>query len=199
MASAKQQGNVLSGSDAFKLYDTYGFPIELTEEITAQEGITIDNEGFEHEMHQQRERARAARQKTQSMQVQNEVLGSINTPSKFVGYDVTETQTEITDIIFNGELVDEVESGENIQFILRETPFYAVSGGQVADKGIIRHDQFEIEVTEVIKAPNGQNLHAGHVTFGQVHVGETVEAIVNKDERKSIIKTTQQHTYYMQL
>ena len=137
MVSAKQQGNVLSGSDAFKLYDTYGFPIELTEEITAQEGITIDNKGFEHEMHQQRERARAARQKTQSMQVQNEVLGSINTPSKFVGYDVTEAQTEITDIIFNGELVDEVESGENIQFILRETPFYAVSGGQVADKGII--------------------------------------------------------------
>lgn len=188
MASAKQQGNVLSGSDAFKLYDTYGFPIELTEEITAQEGVTIDNKGFEHEMHQQRERARAARQKTQSMQVQNEVLGSINTPSKFVGYDVTEAQTEITDIIFNDELVDEVESGENIQFILRETPFYAVSGGQVADKGIIRHDQFEIEVTEVIKAPNGQNLHAGHVTFGQVHIGETVEAIVNKDDRKSIIK-----------
>lgn len=188
MVSAKENHNVLSGSDAFKLYDTYGFPIELTEEITTQEGITIDNEGFEAEMRQQRERARAARQKTQSMQVQNEVLGKITTPSQFVGYENTEIQTEITDIILNGELSNEAESGNDIQFILRETPFYAVSGGQVADKGIIRHDQFEIAVTEVIKAPNGQNLHTGHVTFGQVHVGETVEAIVNKADRKSIIK-----------
>ncbi|MEB8066908.1 MULTISPECIES: alanine--tRNA ligase [Mammaliicoccus] len=188
MNSAKQKDNILSGSDAFKLYDTYGFPIELTEEITAQEGITIDNDGFEDEMRQQRERARAARQKTQSMQVQNEVLGKITTPSKFVGYEQSEIQSEITDIILNGQLVDHAESGEDIQFILKETPFYAVSGGQVADKGVIRHDEFEIEVTEVIKAPNGQNLHAGRITFGQVQIGKTVEAVVNKVARKSIVK-----------
>lgn len=188
MLKAKENNHTLSGSDAFKLYDTYGFPIELTEEITAQEGIAIDEEGFADEMRQQRERARAARQKTQSMQVQNEVLSKLTTPSTFVGYDKTETQTEITDIILNGEISEEAESGETIQFILRETPFYAISGGQVADKGVIRHDQFEIAVTEVTKAPNGQNLHTGHVTFGQVHVGVTVEAFVNKDERRSIIK-----------
>lgn len=188
MLKAKENNHTLSGSDAFKLYDTYGFPIELTEEITTQEGIAIDEEGFADEMRQQRERARAARQKTQSMQVQNEVLSKLTTPSTFVGYDKTETQTEITDIILNGEISEEAESGETIQFILRETPFYAISGGQVADKGIIRHDQFEIAVTEVTKAPNGQNLHTGHVTFGQVHVGVTVDAFVNKDERRSITK-----------
>ncbi|WP_301420548.1 alanine--tRNA ligase [Mammaliicoccus lentus] len=188
MLKAKENNHILSGSDAFKLYDTYGFPIELTEEITTQEGISIDEEGFADEMHQQRERARAARQKTQSMQVQNEVLSKLTTPSTFVGYDKTETQTEITDIILNGKISEEAESGETIQFILRETPFYAISGGQVADTGIIRHDQFEIAVTEVTKAPNGQNLHTGHVTFGQVHVGVTVDAFVNKDERRSITK-----------
>lgn len=188
MTTAKQNNNILSGSDAFKLYDTYGFPIELTEEITAQEGIAIDTDGFETEMQQQRNRARMARQKTQSMQVQNEVLGKLTTPSKFIGYDNTETQTEITDIILNGEISEEAESGDLIQFILRETPFYAVSGGQVADQGVIIHDQFEIEVTEVIKAPNGQNLHTGTVTFGHVHIGETVDACVNRNNRKSIIK-----------
>ncbi|MEB8092139.1 alanine--tRNA ligase [Mammaliicoccus lentus] len=188
MLKAKENNHILSGSDAFKLYDTYGFPIELTEEITTQEGISIDEEGFADEMRQQRERARAARQKTQSMQVQNEVLSKLTTPSTFVGYDKTEIQTEITDIILNGEICEEAESGETIQFILRETPFYAISGGQVADTGIIRHDQFEIAVTEVTKAPNGQNLHTGHVTFGQVHVGTTVDAFVNKDERRSITK-----------
>lgn len=188
MLKAKENNHILSGSDAFKLYDTYGFPIELTEEITTQEGISIDEEGFADEMRQQRERARAARQKTQSMQVQNEVLSKLTTPSTFVGYDKTEIQTEITDIILNGEICEEAESGETIQFILRETPFYAISGGQVADTGIIRHDQFEIAVTEVTKAPNGQNLHTGHVTFGQVHVGVTVDAFVNKDERRSITK-----------
>ncbi|MBW0766750.1 alanine--tRNA ligase [Mammaliicoccus lentus] len=188
MLKAKENNHILSGSDAFKLYDTYGFPIELTEEITTQEGISIDEEGFADEMRQQRERARAARQKTQSMQVQNEVLSKLTTPSTFVGYDKTEIKTEITDIILNGEICEEAESGETIQFILRETPFYAISGGQVADTGIIRHDQFEIAVTEVTKAPNGQNLHTGHVTFGQVHVGTTVDAFVNKDVRRSITK-----------
>ena len=105
MLKAKENNHILSGSDAFKLYDTYGFPIELTEEITTQEGISIDEEGFADEMRQQRERARAARQKTQSMQVQNEVLSKLTTPSTFVGYDKTEIQTEITDIILNGKYV----------------------------------------------------------------------------------------------
>lgn len=188
MASARQNNYVLTGTDAFKLYDTYGFPIELTEEITAQEDIEIDIDGFNEEMAKQKERARAARQKTQSMQVQNEVLSNLTTPSQFVGYENTAIQTELTDIILNGEISESAESGENIQFVLRETPFYAVSGGQVADNGIVSHEQFEIEVTEVSKAPNGQNLHTGKVIFGQVHVGETVNAKVNINERQSIIK-----------
>lgn len=185
---AKASTNEINGSDAFKLYDTYGFPIELTEELSSQEGISVDMATFEEEMQQQRTRAREARQSSQSMQVQSDVLKNINTDSKFVGYETTDYQTTLTDLIFNGEKVESVEAGETIYFILKETPFYAVSGGQVADKGTVGNDNFEIEVQEVTKAPNGQNLHKGVVQFGQVTVNSEVDASVNRDERKDIQK-----------
>ncbi len=185
---AKASTNEINGSDAFKLYDTYGFPIELTEELSSQEGISVDMATFEEEMQQQRTRAREARQSSQSMQVQSDVLKNINTDSKFVGYETTDYQTTLTDLIFNGEKVESVEAGETIYFILKETPFYAVSGGQVADKGTVSNDNFEIEVQEVTKAPNGQNLHKGVVQFGQVTVNSEVDASVNRDERKDIQK-----------
>ncbi|GGB04310.1 alanine--tRNA ligase [Macrococcus hajekii] len=178
----------LKGEDVFKLYDTFGFPVELTEELAEENGLKVDHAGFEKAMEEQRTRARESRQKTQSMQVQNETLSSIQTPSRFVGYDVLETTTELEDILVDGTAVQEAESGDVIQFILRETPFYAVSGGQIADTGLVSHDDFEIAVTEVIKAPNGQNLHTGTVKFGRVHKGATVLACVNKEFRNHIIK-----------
>ncbi|MDU4450469.1 MAG: alanine--tRNA ligase, partial [Staphylococcus lugdunensis] len=155
IAKAKLTTKEINGSDAFKLYDTYGFPIELTEEIATQEGITVDMETFENEMQQQRDRARQARQSSQSMQIQSEVLKNITTKSKFVGYETTDYQTEITDLIYNGQAVSNAEAGDIIYFVLKETPFYAVSGGQVADHGTVGNDNFEIAVEEVTKAPNG--------------------------------------------
>ncbi|UTH13037.1 alanine--tRNA ligase [Macrococcus equipercicus] len=178
----------LDGADVFKLYDTFGFPVELTEELAEENGLKIDRAGFDAAMEQQRTRARESRQKTQSMQVQNETLANITTPSRFVGYDTLTHTTEIEHIIAAGSDVKEVEGEETIQFILRETPFYAVSGGQIADRGTVSHDDFEIEVTEVTKAPNGQNLHTGTVKFGRVHVGSTVKAAVNRDFRNDVIK-----------
>lgn len=188
IAKAKGQTNEISGEDAFKLYDTYGFPIELTEEMAAQEDLSVDMAGFETEMSKQRERARQARQSSESMQVQSEVLNNITTDSTFVGYDVMDKVTTITDIIANGEQVEEAEAGDTIYFILSETPFYAVSGGQVADHGTISNENFEIQVTEVIKAPNGQNLHTGEVQFGTVKSGAEVSASVNHKERRAIQK-----------
>ena len=185
---AKKGSQELKGQDAFKLYDTYGFPIELTEELATQEGLTVDMETFEVEMQQQRDRARQARQNSQSMQVQSEVLKNITDKSNFVGYDTTDYQTRITHIIYNGEEVPSVEAGETIYFILKDTPFYAVSGGQVADHGTVSNDHFEIAVSEVTKAPNGQNLHKGIVQFGEVKVNAKVEASVNKEERRAIQK-----------
>ncbi|EHM72530.1 DHHA1 domain-containing protein, partial [Staphylococcus pettenkoferi] len=112
----------------------------------------------------------------------------ITTDSTFVGYDVMDKVTTITDIIANGERVEEAEAGDTIYFILSETPFYAVSGGQVADHGTISNENFEIQVTEVIKAPNGQNLHTGEVQFGTVKSGAEVSASVNHKERRAIQK-----------
>ena len=188
VAQAKTSTHEISGKDAFKLYDTYGFPVELTEEIAAQENLSIDMQTFEEEMQQQRDRARQARQNSQSMQVQSEVLKKITTDSTFVGYDVMDKASVITDIIQNGELVESAEAGETIYFILRETPFYAVSGGQVADQGTISNENFEIAVTEVTKAPNGQNLHKGEIQFGTVKKNAEVSASVNHKERRSIKK-----------
>lgn len=188
VAQAKTSTHEISGKDAFKLYDTYGFPVELTEEIATQENLSIDMQTFEEEMQQQRDRARQARQNSQSMQVQGEVLKKITTDSTFVGYDVMDKASVITDIIQNGELVESAEAGETIYFILRETPFYAVSGGQVADQGTISNENFEIAVTEVTKAPNGQNLHKGEIQFGTVKKNAEVSASVNHKERRSIKK-----------
>lgn len=186
--NAKTSTNEIAGKDAFKLYDTYGFPIELTEEIALQEGLNVDMTTFESEMQQQRDRARQARQNSQSMQVQSEVLKNITTESTFVGYETATAQTTLTRLIYNGEGVNQVEAGETVYFMLTETPFYAVSGGQVADTGIVFNDNFEIAVSEVTKAPNGQNLHKGVVQFGQVNVGATVSAEVNQNDRRDIQK-----------
>ncbi|WP_353423757.1 alanine--tRNA ligase [Staphylococcus xylosus] len=188
VAQAKEQSNEISGKDAFKLYDTYGFPVELTEEIATQENLSVDMATFETEMQQQRDRARQARQNSQSMQVQSEVLKKITTESKFVGYDVMDRATTITDIIHNGELIDVAEAGETVYFILKETPFYAVSGGQVADQGKVSNENFEILVTEVTKAPNGQNLHKGEIQFGTLKTNAEVSASVNHKERSAIKK-----------
>ncbi|EWT57813.1 alanyl-tRNA synthetase [Staphylococcus aureus W65865] len=185
---AKATTNEINGKDAFKLYDTYGFPIELTEEIAVQAGLKVDMTTFESEMQQQRDRARQARQNSQSMQVQSEVLKNITSASTFVGYDTVTAQTTLTHLIYNGEEVSQVEAGETVYFMLTETPFYAISGGQVADTGIVYNDNFEIAVSEVTKAPNGQNLHKGVVQFGQVNVGATVSAEVNQNDRRDIQK-----------
>lgn len=185
---AKKENHEIKGEDAFKLYDTYGFPVELTEELATQEGLTVDMATFENEMQQQRDRARQARQNSQSMQIQSEVLKNITDDSTFVGYETTDYQSTITHLIYNGEEVESVEAGETVYFILKETPFYAVSGGQVADEGTVGNENFEIAVTEVTKAPNGQNLHKGTVQFGQATVGAEVDASVNKDERRAIQK-----------
>ncbi|QLK86007.1 alanine--tRNA ligase [Staphylococcus sp. 17KM0847] len=185
---SQSHDQTIAGEDAFKLYDTYGFPIELTQEIAENEGLTIDMAAFDTHMQAQRDRARKARQNSQSMQVQSEVLKQLHTPSTFVGYEELQSHSSITDIILDGEHVSEADAERTIYFVLDKTPFYAVSGGQVADTGIVSNDEFEIKVTEVIKAPNGQNLHTGYVTFGKVTEGATVTAQVDGKARQAIMK-----------
>lgn len=186
---AKESGsNLIAGEDVFRLYDTYGFPVELTEEYAEDEGMKVDHKGFEAEMELQRERARAARQDVDSMQVQGGVLGDIKVESKFVGYEMLETSAKVLAIVKNGERMNEATSGEEVQLILDETPFYAESGGQIADRGTIVADGVKVAVQDVQKAPNGQNLHKVVIEKGTLRTNDQVVAKVDAANRVKIIK-----------
>ncbi|MEC2054397.1 alanine--tRNA ligase [Peribacillus psychrosaccharolyticus] len=178
----------IQGSDVFRLYDTYGFPIELTEEYAEEENMAVDHAGFESEMEAQRARARSARQDVDSMQIQGGVLGDIKIESKFVGYDQLEAEAVIEAIVQNGELMKEANEGEEVHVILSETPFYAESGGQTADKGVIVSEDVKLTVLDVQKAPNGQNLHRVTVTAGTLLQGAKVVSVVDQANRLPIIK-----------
>ena len=185
---AKAAGSdTIEGADVFRLYDTYGFPVELTEEYAEEEGMKADHAGFEQEMQQQRERARAARQDTDSMQVQGGVLSSVKEESTFT-YDRLTVDTTVAVLIKDGAITDEAHEGEEIQFILKETPFYAESGGQIADKGILESETARVVVKDVQKAPNGQNVHSAVVESGTLSAGSGVTAKVDVLSRGKIIK-----------
>ncbi|MCB5933551.1 alanine--tRNA ligase [Caldibacillus thermoamylovorans] len=186
---AKSTGKkTIAGVDVFRLYDTYGFPVELTEEYAQDAGLAIDHHGFEKEMELQRERARKARQETGSMQVQGGDLGEFTVSSTFVGYDTLETNAKIIGIFKDGKLISSANQGEEIQLILDQTPFYAESGGQIADRGTITAEGLVIEVLDVQKAPNRQNLHRAVVKQGVAETGQTVFAKIDSKNRLQITK-----------
>ncbi|MEB9440958.1 alanine--tRNA ligase [Bacillus cereus] len=189
IAKAKEEKTtVISGVDAFRLYDTYGFPIELTEEYAEEAGMTVDHEGFENEMEKQRERARAARQDVDSMQVQGGVLGEIKVASEFVGYGTVATESNVVALVKNGEYTDSLQAGEEGQLMLDVTPFYAESGGQIADRGYLLADGVKVLVKDVQKAPNGQNLHKVVVEEGTLTKDAAVKAIIDTKNRSSVVK-----------
>ncbi|MBG9448556.1 alanine--tRNA ligase [Cytobacillus firmus] len=185
----KEKGSdTIQGEDVFRLYDTYGFPVELTEEYAEEEGMKVDHAGFEKEMEGQRERARSARQDVDSMQVQGGVLGELKTESKFVGYDKLQTEAIIAAIVKDGQLIEEAHAGDEIQLILNETPFYAESGGQIADQGTLEAEGLMVSIKDVQKAPNGQNLHRAIVEKGTLKAEASVLAAVNEQIRSKVIK-----------
>ncbi|WP_341519025.1 alanine--tRNA ligase [Bacillus paramobilis] len=189
IAKAKEEKTtIISGVDAFRLYDTYGFPIELTEEYAEEAGMTVDQEGFENEMEKQRERARAARQDVDSMQVQGGVLGEVKVASEFVGYGTVATESNVVALVKNGEYTDSLQAGEEGQLMLDVTPFYAESGGQIADRGYLLADGVKVLVKDVQKAPNGQNLHKVVVEEGTLTKDAVVKAIIDTKNRSSVVK-----------
>ncbi|QWG60531.1 alanine--tRNA ligase [Bacillus mycoides] len=189
IAKAKEEKTtVISGVDAFRLYDTYGFPIELTEEYAEEAGMTVDQAGFENEMEKQRERARAARQDVDSMQVQGGVLGEVKVASEFVGYGTVATESNVVALVKNGEYTDSLRAGEEGQLMLDVTPFYAESGGQIADRGYLLADGVKVVVKDVQKAPNGQNLHKVVVEEGTLTKEAAVKALIDTKNRSSVVK-----------
>lgn len=186
---AKKAGRqALTGEEAFRLYDTYGFPIDLTEDFATENGFSIDRLGFEQAMDEQRARARAARQDVDSMKVQGGILGDITVKSEFVGYNDLVTSGKVVALIVDNQSVDFVTEGALCQVILDRTPFYAESGGQMADKGLVLSGPNQLTIEYVQKGPNGQHVHQARVQQGSIKIGDTVEAVVDRASRVNIIK-----------
>ncbi|EHL15791.1 alanyl-tRNA synthetase [Peptoanaerobacter stomatis] len=186
--AVKNNDKKIKGEDAFKLYDTYGFPLELTIEIAEEKNCSVDKEEFENQMQQQRERARNARAKGTDIGWKDEIssldLSVKNT--EFVGYDSLEIENSIQDIIFEKEIVDEALQGQEVILIFDRTPFYAESGGQVGDIGQISGENFKIIVNDVKKSTNGLYLHHCIIEEGRVKKYEKAVLKVDKDIRFAI-------------
>ncbi|WP_299087655.1 alanine--tRNA ligase [uncultured Metabacillus sp.] len=181
--------DIIPGEDVFRLYDTYGFPVELTEEYAEEEGMKVDHNGFEQEMERQRDRARSAMQKVDSMQVQGGVLGDIKAESEFVGYNqLTVEAASVIVMVKDGELIKEAHEGDEVQLILDKTPFYAESGGQIADEGFLTSEKVRVKIKDVQKAPNGQNLHHVVIESGSLQPGDAVTATVSENNRNAVVK-----------
>lgn len=177
---------VISGEDAFKLYDTYGYPIELTIEAAEERGFKVDTDSFNAYMSAQKELARNSRKVEASMNLQNDLLINYKKESKFVGYEKLGLETEVMDIMKDNVFVD--SSSEDCYIFLKENPFYAESGGQVSDSGYLKNDNCKLEVMDVIKAPNGQHLLYVKVLDGTVNKGDKILTHVLKEKRHAIMK-----------
>lgn len=181
----KKGEKTLGGDQAFKLYDTYGFPLDLTREILEEKGISVDEEGFQAAMKVQRETARAAREVTNYMGADVTVYESIDpsVTSTFVGYDHLSWKSPVTVLTTETELVEALSEGQKGTIFVEETPFYATSGGQEADQGVIRTAEGEFQVEDVVKLLGGKIGHVGIVTKGMLKVGDEAELTVDQEKR----------------
>ena len=190
LAQHKEKGETMfSGADAFKLYDTYGFPVDLTEEMVKDEGMTLDREGFEKEMEAQRVRARAAREALGDLGWSGVDFGKEVPATVFEGYDKTELEgAKVVAIVAEDQLVDEIIPGTDAIVVLDRTPFYAEQGGQVADHGVITAGEAVYQVKDVQKNKGGKFMHYGKLTAGSLKVGDTVSAAIDADRRKAVMR-----------
>ena len=187
----KAEGStVLTGENAFKLYDTYGFPLDLTQEILEESGMSLDEEGFKAAMQQQREMARKARKVTNYMGADATVYDEIDTAitSEFVGYEELTHESKVTVLTTETEIVEALSDGEVGTIIVEETPFYATMGGQNADCGIIAGPEGEFEVKDTIKLRGGKVAHVGQITNGMIKSGDVVTLKVDSTNRKATCK-----------
>ena len=181
----KSGEKVLSGENTFKLYDTYGFPIDLTIEILEEKGFSVDEDGFKKAMENQRQTARDARETTNYMGKDVTIYQSIDASveSKFVGYDRLIHESKVTVLTTKDAIVDELKEGEEGTILVEETPMYATMGGQVADAGVIEGTDGTFVVEDVIKLQGTKIGHVGRVTKGVIKKGETVKLTVDEEQR----------------
>ena len=187
LAEHKQKlEKIFSGADAFRLYDTFGFPIDLTMEMAADEGLSVDENAFQKLMKEQKERAREARKALGDLGWAGVEFGKDVPATEFVGYDHNECDAKIVAIVADEELRDEVAAGAEAVVVLDQSPFYAEMGGQVADHGTITADGVVFTVADVQKNKGGKFMHYGRLAQGVLHVGDTVHAAIDMERRKAI-------------
>ncbi|MEG1639212.1 MAG: alanine--tRNA ligase-related protein, partial [Erysipelotrichaceae bacterium] len=180
----KLSNDCIDASLAFKLYDTYGFPLELTIEIAEEQGYLIDREGFDQEMDKQRKMAKEARAEMQSMASQSADLMNFTKPSNFVGYEKFEGQALVIGLFKDGVQVDQlIDEGD---IILDESVFYAEMGGQVGDEGVMNNDHVSMIVKDVHQAPHKQHLQHVVIQSGNVHEGDIVFQKIDENKRQRI-------------
>ena len=190
---------VLSGENAFKLYDTYGFPMDLTQEILEEKGFTIDEDGFKKCMDEQREKARSARKETNYMGADATVYDEIdvNITTEFVGYDRLTHESKVTVLTSETELVEALSDGEVGTIIVEQTPFYATMGGQCADHGVIETAEGSFQVEDTINLRGGRVGHVGKMVSGMIKVGDTVTLKV-EEKRRSLTMRNHSATHLLQ-
>ncbi|BCK78506.1 alanine--tRNA ligase [Vescimonas fastidiosa] len=179
---------VFSGADAFKLYDTFGFPIDLTAEMAADEGLTVDEDAFRRLMQEQKERAREARKALGDLGWAGVEFGKDVPSTEFVGYDRTSCEATVVALVREDELCGRIEAGSDGIVVLDQSPFYAEMGGQVADHGVITAKGMTFTVTDVQKNKGGKFMHYGHLAEGELAVGDSVEASIDCQRRKAICR-----------
>ena len=189
LAAYKAEGNtVFSGADAFKLYDTYGFPIDLTLEMVEEEGMTVDQESFTALMQEQRQRARKAREALGDLGWSGVDLGQEMPETKFVGYTEYVSDAKVLAIVAEEEQRQDMVAGVEAIVVLDQTPFYAEMGGQVGDHGVIVTADGEFTVRDVQKNKGGKYLHYGVMASGSMKVGDTVTAKIDRERRAAIAR-----------
>ncbi len=184
----KDGKTVLSGAEAFKLNDTYGFPIDLTKEIAAERGFTVDEAGFQSELAEQKKRGREDTLKKKVSWESDLFKGLDVKPTEFTGYDSLSGEAKIMCLVVDNEIAKTASEGDEVKLILDKTPFYAESGGQVGDVGEIRGGAATVAISDCQKANEGFYIHTGVVTGGMVAVGETVTATVNANTRRATMR-----------
>ena len=179
---------VFSGADTFKLYDTFGFPIDLTAEMAADEGLTVDEDAFRQLMQEQKERAREARKALGDLGWAGVEFGKDVPSTEFVGYDRTSCEATVVALVREDELCGRIEAGSDGIVVLDQSPFYAEMGGQVADHGVITAKGMTFTVTDVQKNKGGKFMHYGHLAEGVLEVGDSVEASIDCQRRKAVCR-----------
>lgn len=189
----KTGNKILSGENAFKLYDTYGFPIDLTSEILEEKGFSYDEEGFKKCMDEQKNKARAARKETNYMGADANVYNEIESDmvTEFVGYDATEAEETIAFVTSEDEVVEALSDGQKGSVIVAKTPFYATMGGQQGDKGLIKTADGTFVVEDTVKVVGNRYAHVGYVSEGMIRTGEKAQLLVDKKRRA---KTCRNHS-----